>query len=69
MVHCLSPCSTPVVISKKCVSPSGYLTIELVLLYNMNMSFTISPTKQFIQNFLELLELMRTFEKFCYSNH
>ena len=28
----LSPCSTPVVISKKGVSPSGYLTMERVFL-------------------------------------
>ena len=37
----LSSCSTPVVISKKCVSPSVDLTIR-VLLYSINMAFTIS---------------------------
>ena len=38
----LSPCSSPVVISKKEVSPSGDLTIERVFLYRINMAFTIS---------------------------
>ena len=38
----LSPYSTPVVISKKGVSPSGDLTIERVFLYSINMAFTIS---------------------------
>ena len=37
----LSLCSTPVVISKKGVSPSGDLTIERVLLYRINMTFMI----------------------------
>ena len=43
-IHCasLSPCSTPVVISKKVVSPSGDLIIERVFLYSINMAFTIS---------------------------
>ena len=38
----LSLCSTPVVISKKCVSPSGDLTTERVFLYSINMVSTIS---------------------------
>ena len=38
----LSLYSTPVVISKKGVSPSGDLTIERVFLYSINMAFTIS---------------------------
>ena len=42
-IHCasLSLCSTPVVISKKGVSPSGDLTIERVFLYRINMTFMI----------------------------
>ena len=38
----VAPCSTPVVISKKGVSPSGDLTMERVFLYSINMVFTIS---------------------------
>ena len=43
-IYCasLSPCSTPVVISKKGVSPSGDLTIERIFLYSINMTFMIS---------------------------
>ena len=38
----VSPCSTPVVILKKGVSPSGYITMERVFLLIINMVFTIS---------------------------
>ena len=38
----LSPCSTPLVISKKGVSPSGDLTMDRVFLYSINMEFMIS---------------------------
>ena len=38
----VSPYSTPVVISNKGVSSSGDLTIYRVLLYSINMAFTIS---------------------------
>ena len=44
----LYPCSTPVVISKKDVSPSGDLTIERVLLYSINMAFTSSVGKPYM---------------------
>ena len=36
------PCSTPVVVSKKGVSPSGDITMERVFLYSVNMVFMIS---------------------------
>ena len=37
-----------IVLSKKGVSPSGDLTIERVLLYSINMAFTISVGIQYI---------------------
>ena len=36
------PCSNPSVISKKGVSLSGDITMELIFLYSINMAFTIS---------------------------
>ena len=37
----VSPCNNPVVISKKGVSPSGELTMEMVFLYSINMVIMI----------------------------
>ena len=38
----ISPCSTPVVMSKKGVSPSGDLTMDRVFLYRIIIAFTVS---------------------------
>ena len=38
----VSPCITPIVISKKGVSPSGDIIMERVFLHRINMEFMIS---------------------------
>ena len=43
----VSPCSTPVVISKKGVSPSGDLTLDRVFLYRIIIAFTVSEGRPY----------------------
>ena len=44
----VSPCSTPVVISKKGVSPSGDLTMDRVFLYRIIIAFTVSEGRPYL---------------------